>query len=73
MTTLNRDGDPSDHVRLVLRVEPALHGYLDQARDLLAKAGVTFDYGFSVETGDVDWELDWSLSGARVVIKEEIS
>lgn len=46
--------------------------HIYKAEDELGKAGVTFDVGKSLDEGKVlsrDWELDWSLKGARLVEK----
>ena len=46
-------------------------GHIRNAEVELTKAGVTFDLGNDfADDGSVisrDWELDWSLKGARVV------
>jgi len=44
--------------------------HIHRAEAELAIAGVTFDSGTDVDEGKVvscDWELDWSLRGARIV------
>jgi len=44
--------------------------HIHNAESELAKAGVTFDTGSDVDGGKVinrEWELDWSLKGARIV------
>lgn len=45
----------------------AAWGKILEARGLLDQAGVVFDSGFDVETGDYTWELDGSLRGAVIV------
>ena len=38
----------------------------------LEKAGITFDSGHNLSKGKItehDWELDWSLKGAKLVFK----
>ncbi len=43
--------------------------HLFQAQTELSKAGVTFDTGSNIQSGETstrDWELDWSLKGATV-------
>jgi len=44
--------------------------HIHNAEAELTKAGVTFDSGSDLDNGKVisrDWELDWSLIGARLV------
>ena len=44
--------------------------HIYKAEDELGKAGVTFDVGKDLDEGKIltrDWELDWSLKGARIV------
>jgi len=44
--------------------------HIYKAEDELGKAGVTFDVGKDFDEGKIlsrDWELDWSLKGARIV------
>lgn len=43
--------------------------HIYRAEDELGKAGVYFDVGKSLEEGKIlsrDWELDWSLAGAKI-------
>ena len=42
-------------------------GKLWQAQSLLREAGIYFDSGAG--SGVMDWELDWSLSGARIEVR----
>ncbi len=44
---------------------------LYKASNELEKAGVTFDTGVSCEGND--WEFDWSLKGAEVILRENKS
>jgi len=44
--------------------------HIYNAEEELLKAGVTFDIGSDLDNGEIisrDWELDWSLQGARIV------
>lgn len=44
--------------------------HIHNAEDELEEAGVTFDTGIDCDDGKIlsrDWELDWSLKGARIV------
>ena len=46
--------------------------HIYKAENELAEAGVTFDVGKSIDGDKIlsrDWELDWSLKGARLVEK----
>jgi hypothetical protein len=48
--------------------------HIFKAENELSKAGVTFDTGSDIEDGrkiSREWELDWSLSGAELVIRED--
>jgi len=45
--------------------------YLNEAEKQLALAGVTFDTGYTLETKTTVWELDWSLKGAKIVLKKK--
>jgi len=45
--------------------------HLYKAENQLKVAGVTFDVGIDHETKTRIWELDWSLKGAKVVIKRK--
>ena len=44
--------------------------HLYKARKELGKTGVDFDSGYNHVTGSRDWEFDWSLKGAKVVLKK---
>lgn len=44
--------------------------HLYKAEHELLKAGVSFDTGYHFPTKTRDWELDWSLKGAKVNIKK---
>ena len=44
--------------------------HLHKAESELSKAGVSFDTSFDFGTNTRDWEFDWSLEGARVVLKK---
>ena len=41
--------------------------HLQKARNLLLKAGVSFDTGYDLRKNIFDWELDWSLEGAELL------
>ena len=45
--------------------------HLHKAENELLKAGVTFDTGYDFEEKRRDWEFDWSLEGAEVLLKEK--
>lgn len=36
----------------------------------LGLAGVTFDSGYNVLENTIDWELDYSLKGAKIKVKK---
>jgi len=44
--------------------------HLFNAEKELSKAGVSFDTGYDLGAKVRDWEFDWSLRGAEVVIKK---
>jgi len=44
--------------------------HLHNAERELLKAGVSFDMGYEIEERRRDWEFDWSLKGAKVVLKK---
>ena len=44
--------------------------HLSDAKKALGKAGVTFDTGYDLGTHTRDWEFDWSLKGAEVILKK---
>ena len=46
--------------------------HLKKAQSELTKAGVTFDSGYDLEEDIIDWELDWSLKNAKVIIRPEL-
>jgi len=48
---------------------PAQLEHLFEAEKHLLAAGVSFDTGFGRKTRD--WELDWSLKGAKIECREE--
>ena len=48
-------------------------GYIQDAMLSLSKAGVTFDNGYDIRTNTFEWELDWSLEGAELVVKRQQS
>jgi len=52
-------------VNIKFRVPEEKIQYIYNARDELAKAGITFDTGGCSDDGIVeyDWEFDWSLKG----------
>ena len=43
--------------------------HLFKAEKELSKAGVSFDTGYDMREAIRDWELDWSLEGAKVFLK----
>jgi len=45
--------------------------HLLKAEDELGKAGLQFDRGHSPLWKERDWEFDWSLKGAKVVLKKK--
>jgi len=44
--------------------------HLHRAEKELSNAGVTFDVGIDRKTKTRVWEFDWSLKGARVILKK---
>ena len=46
--------------------------HLQKARSELTKAGVIFDSGYDLIENIFDWELDWSLEGAKVIVRQEL-
>ena len=46
--------------------------HLQKARSELTKAGVIFDSGYDLRENILDWELDWSLEGAKLTDKKEL-
>ena len=60
------------NVRLVFdNPTPEQLKHIFKAQEELDKAGVSFDSGCDVDDGKIisrDWELDWSLKGARIVV-----
>ena len=47
--------------------------HLIEAEKHLHKAGVSFDTGYAVQDHTRDWELDWSLKGAKLAHVEEMT
>ena len=47
--------------------------HLMEAEKHLHEAGVSFDTGYAVEEHIRDWELDWSLEGARLIHVNEMT
>lgn len=47
--------------------------HLMEAERHLHKAGVSFDTGYAVQEHIRDWELDWSLRGAKLAHVEEMT
>lgn len=45
--------------------------HLFKAEKQLLKAGVSFDTGYVFVKKRRDWEFDWSLKGAKVILKKE--
>lgn len=45
--------------------------HLLKAEDELDKAGLRFDRGHGPLWEERDWEFDWSLKGAKVILKKE--
>ena len=45
--------------------------HLFKAEEELSKAGVSFDTGYSFGDKTRDWEFDWSLKGAEVILKKK--
>ncbi len=49
-------------------------GHLMEAERHLHKAGVSFDTGYAVQEHIREWELDWSLKGAKLAnVREEMT
>lgn len=46
--------------------------HLQKARSELIKAGVTFDSGYDLIENIIDWELDWSLEGAKLTEENKL-
>ena len=46
--------------------------HLIEAEKHLHKAGVSFDTGYAIQEHIRDWELDWSLKGAKLTHVEEM-
>lgn len=46
--------------------------HLQKAERELLKAGVSFDTGYDLVNHVRDWELDWSLEGAKLTDKKEL-
>lgn len=46
--------------------------HLQKARSDLTKAGVTFDSGYELKEDIIEWELDWSLKNAKIIIRPEL-
>ena len=44
--------------------------HLRKAERQLSKAGISFDTGYNFCDKTRDWEFDWSLKGANVVLKK---
>ena len=44
--------------------------HLHKAERQLSKAGISFDTGYCFPAKRRDWEFDWSLKGANVVLKK---
>ena len=53
--------------QLIFTLSPEQQKHLFAAEKELLKAGVKFDTGMA--RGERIWELDWSLHGARLVVK----
>lgn len=49
----------------------AQYKHLHNAESELLKAGVSFDTGYNFIKKTRDWEFDWSLKGAKVILKKE--
>ncbi len=45
--------------------------HLFEAENQLSLAGVHFDTGYCFGSKIRVWELDWSLKGARIILKKE--
>lgn len=45
--------------------------HLFKAERQLSKAGISFDTGYDFCNKTRDWEFDWSLTGANVVLKKK--
>ncbi len=43
--------------------------HLFDAENHLEQAGITFDTGMDMDSRVRDWEFDWSLKGASVLLK----
>ena len=46
--------------------------HLQKARSELSKAGVTFDSGYDLVENIFDWELDWSLENAELLLNKTL-
>jgi len=68
----NADGDRSDWVRIEFKglTKDQLE-CLSRAERELFKAGIVFDTGYDFEENRRDWELDWSLKGAVVKVRNK--
>lgn len=53
-------------LRIPVKDEKAMEHLFEAERHLHA-AGVHFDTGYSTQTHERDWELDWSLKGAKLL------
>jgi len=47
--------------------------HLMEAEKHLHKAGISFDTGYAIEEHIRDWELDWSLEGAKLTHVSEMT
>ena len=66
---LNGDKKKSTWVRIQFHgLNKKQKDNLFKAETYLAKAGLSFDRGFNFGNNCRDWEFDWSLTGAQVVL-----
>jgi len=68
---LNGDKKKSDWVRIFFaNLTKKQMEHLHKAEQELLKAGVSFDTGYDFCAKQRDWEFDWALHGAQVVVKK---
>lgn len=58
--------NPRATLQFAIKAGTSEWGHLIEAEKHLGKAGITFDTGYAIQEHIRDWELDWSLTGAKL-------
>lgn len=67
---MNKEGIEATLKIPVTSIEQRNH--IQRAQSELLKAAVTFDSGYDLRKNIFDWELDWSLKGAKLSKEREL-